>query len=139
MHLRLLLGLISLIWIHDAAACSCMNLLTEEKIDRAAYVFRARITSAEWTPTGPESGKVKAGFEVLAVLKGNPQGLTGLHTVTGLGDCGVPIVIGWEYVFFLTAEGEANSCGGTMPRHGIQFGNTGEWLEFVRRYGLGSE
>ena len=139
MRLRFLIGLISLIWMHDSAACSCMGLPTEELIDRAAHVFRARITSAEWTPTGPESGRVKANFEVLAILKGDPSKLDGVHTTTGAGDCGVSIVMGWEYVFFANAKGEVGLCGGTIPRNGMGLENSGEFFEFVRRYGLIAE
>jgi hypothetical protein len=133
-------GLLSLMLVGHAVACQCLGLSIEEQIDRAAHVFRGRITSADWVRSGPEgTGRVNAKFEVIAVLKGDPTRLEGLSTATGPGDCGVPIIVGMEYVFFLGANGETSSCNGTMPRTRVNVGNAGEWYEFVTRYGLGTE
>jgi hypothetical protein len=135
-----LVALALLMTAKTAFACSCMDLLIEEKVDRAAHIFRARVTSAELVEKGPEgSGRVKAQFEIVGILKGTPSDLDGVFTPTGGGSCEVPIIVGLEYVFFASTNGEVNSCGGTMPRRGIRYGDTGEWLDFVRRYGLGPD
>lgn len=120
--------------------CQCIGLLIEEKVDRATYIVRAQVTNAELIEKGPEGhGRVKATFDVIALLKGDPTELDGVTTPIGGGSCEIPMIVGLEYVFFVSADGETNSCSGTMPRRGIRFGDTREWLEFVRRYGLGTE
>ena len=135
-----LVGLLSLVCAPTALACQCMDLLIEEKIDRATHIFRARVTSAELVEKGPEgSGLVRAKFDVIALLKGDPSKLEAVQTPIGGGTCEVPIIVGLEYVFFVSANGETNSCSGTMPRRGIRYGATDEWFEFVKRYGLGPD
>lgn len=140
MRRTMFLGLLPFLWAPGALSCQCLGLLIEEQVYRAAHIFRAQVTSAELIERGLEgSGRVKANFDVIALLKGNPTELDGVTAVIGGGTCEVPIVVGLEYVFFVTADGEATTCGGTMPRRRISFGDTGEWFEFVRRYGLGTD
>jgi hypothetical protein len=125
-----------------ARPCSCEDLPIETKIERAAHVFRARVTSAEIVRLDPGEiddfgGEfVKARVELLATLKGSPDSLDAVYTSAETSSCGVPIVIGLDYVLFLTERGVASSCGGTLQRGVGFFGSSGEWFEFVQRYGL---
>lgn len=137
-------GLLSVLWSSSAVPCSCENLVTEAQIDRAAYVFRARVTEAELVQAEVEEAEgltrehIRARVDILSVLKGDPASLDGILTPSEGPACGIPIVIGLDYVFFLTEAGVASLCGGTLAK-GRSFGNTSNWVEFVKRYGLAPE
>jgi len=134
------LCLLALMYAPTTWGCQCFGLSVEEQVEMAAHVFRARVTSAEVVESYPEGdGKVKARFDVIATLKGTPETLDGVVTPLGAGACEIPIIVGLEYVFFVTADGEANSCGGTILRRRFEVGNSSEWFDFVRRYDIGPD
>jgi hypothetical protein len=110
MH-RLILGLALLIssFVGSAQACSLPSDWSEQKdFDKACYVFHALVTATVLNPfveqRHPEIGRalVDVTYELKSALKGKPEATGTVSTTSGIfGGCGVPVLAGQEYVFFI--------------------------------------
>ena len=147
MRISIAAGILFAVWSQSALPCSCMELSPQEKVDRATYIFRARLTRTTLVAvpshllgsSGVDSrypGElVKAEFENLETLKGGPSVLEALYTEQSFASCGVPMVIGVEYLFLTDEFGFVSSCGGTATNGGISFARSREWQDLIRLLG----
>ena len=98
-------------------ACSCKELTEIEQVDRADFVFLARITSVREAPLRerPKMGMgVEASFELLDMLKGNEAEIPNL-LVSGNhnANCGVKLIVGRPFLIHTDETGYVSICNGT--------------------------
>lgn len=92
-----------------ASACSMpSDYSIQNEFNDARLVFRGLVTQADLNPLEFDSGGVKerslvdVRYEVAEIFKGKPQPSGIISTHTGiLGGCGVPIMVGQQYLFFV--------------------------------------
>lgn len=108
-----LIALFALSWALlpiGASACSRPDSWTQQTIfDEAKEVFRARVTKVELSDyvetVGPAKGGrylVHVSYELKEVLKGEPKPSGPISTTTlYFGGCGVPVIVGTDYIFFI--------------------------------------
>jgi hypothetical protein len=92
----------------SALACECDSSVYDDdsRFNAAKSVFLVRITEARVVPGNPEV--IRATFETLKVLKGNPGGIKELRAETGSREkCASPVVVGGRYLVFTHSNGEA--------------------------------
>ncbi|BAN35231.1 hypothetical protein SCD_n01405 [Sulfuricella denitrificans skB26] len=114
--IAILLGLLSLIWIPSASACSCIQLTLKEKYQMAEHVFVGRITKTgeiKSRSVNPNWSGVSGEFKTLQTLKGNPTLLQHIETGHGRGGCGVTLTVGQTYLFFIDKSGSVDICTGS--------------------------
>ena len=93
----------------SASACSRAEPWTQQTIyNEAKEVFRARVTKVElsdYVETGAltkDRFLVHVSYELKEVLKGRPKPSGPISTTTFyFGGCGVPVVVGVDYIFFI--------------------------------------
>ena len=95
----------------EGRACSTPDApsTAEERFARAAVVFVARVVrteEAEFMLAGRTWPIVEGTFRTIEVLKGKPPEDQKIRSlVFGPGNCTIPILAGWNYVFFLGPGG----------------------------------
>lgn len=93
----------------DASACSCRRGSVEDAAARARNIALVRVESVR---IGPPRSEVTVGdeppqrarFAVVRHLKGELPQNEELRAGYGLGDCGVPLIVGASYVVFNDGE-----------------------------------
>jgi len=91
----------------DACAPRHALLSDSEQFAKASAVFLAHLTKAEESAT--HANMLEGTFRLIEVLKGQAPPDNKITTVVYWpGSCGLPLLVGGDYLFFLY-EGEANS------------------------------
>ncbi|MFT3790806.1 MAG: hypothetical protein QM741_06960 [Rudaea sp.] len=104
-------------------ACSCPTDSIEEAFDSAPIVFIAHITSIRYREPPENSSKFedyaaqRAKFTVIEALKGDPKLVSELAAGYGGGDCGVPLIVGFDYMVLVDPHGYINYCSGFFGPH----------------------
>jgi hypothetical protein len=133
--LPLLLAMVTL----DALACSTLGPppTVEENFAAASAVFVAHITKTEEilpAKDGVPIPVVAGTFRVLEVLKGMPPADNKVESVVfGPGNCSVPLLAGWDYVFFLRDGRQLVSIFGTESFFNIHGTEPKKLLEKLRQ------
>src|SRR5262245_22220737 len=96
--------------IHTASACSPVDRdpTTEQLFAKATTVFVAHIVHTEESQIvflGNTESVIEATFRTIEVLKGRPPEDGKVRSlVYGPGNCTIPILAGWDFVFFLRQD-----------------------------------
>lgn len=102
-----------------ASACSCITRTTlRQHYAAAEHVLVGRVLATNEVKSrlnAPGWGGVVAKIELIEVIKSHPRRPTQVVTGQGSGDCGVPMIVGTSYVFFIDPNGEVDICSGTRP------------------------
>lgn len=133
-------------------ACSCLKPFNAEtRYEDSVYVFEARITEAKLTELMSENigmweGDMQSEFVIGNFLikrswKGDLLNINGVITHEQSGACGVALIPGNSYLFFIRSEwvdnrswfsskkyGAAVLCS-TVPTYGDTYKSTINWLE----------
>ncbi len=130
-----------------AIACSCRTgIPIEQRFDRAAFVVSAIVTEVDEIAVpdflrGSDllrrkswhfaSRLVQGSIQVTSSLKGNAESLHSIYTHPHSSTCGLPLVRGREYLFFVGEGRLVGLCGGNVRR-----GSSGwpDAMARVRRY-----
>jgi len=122
-----------------AQACSFESSTLEQKIDSAQIIFIARITEAAEVPNTPqgaasfETPPVRARFQVLDAIKGDPTKIEFLRSGYGGGDCGIPLLVGRRYLVYTGVGGQIflpDGSGDVTP----EYEPHRKYIEAVRQY-----
>jgi len=109
-----------------AEACSCATSSREDGFRNAEHVFIARIESVRHVQQSPgrlidATGRrvypQMATFSLVERFKGDPKQVTALRTGYGGGDCGVPLIVGFEYMVLVEDDGIVSMCKGFYGPH----------------------
>jgi hypothetical protein len=120
--LRSLLSLVlaaALFGGHAAFACSFRSSTLEQKVDSAEIIFIGCISEVAEIPNSPEGADrfenppVRARFQVLDSIKGDPTKVQFLRSGYGGGDCGIPFVVGRRYLVYTSQGGQVFLPGGS--------------------------
>jgi hypothetical protein len=92
----------------DVGACTVSKWPTEEELfERASTVFAAHVVRIEEGPGNPPLRSAPGRFlfvefRLIEPLKGMPPAENRVvDLVRGAGDCGMPVLVGQDYVFYL--------------------------------------
>jgi hypothetical protein len=122
-----------------AQACSFRRGTLEQKIDSAQIIFIARITEVAEVPNAPqdapsfENPPVRARFQILDTIKGDPTKIEFLRSGYGGGDCGIPFVVGRRYLVYTGSGGQIflpDGSGDVTP----EYEPHRKYIEAVRQY-----
>ena len=125
--------LLSIVWTSEVNACSCPQESIEQAFDEAPIVFVAHVTEVRFQAM-PSSGDIspedfapqRAKFSVVEKFKGDPAQVKELKAGYGGGDCGVPLVVGFDYMVLVDSNGYINYCSGF-------FGPQYDWKNATRQ------
>lgn len=101
----------------QAHACSCGKRTLEQQFSEAGNVFVGRVASTSEISSrasDPDRGGVAATFTLVKDLKGNTTPSLKVQSGYGSGDCGIPLLVGTSYLFFVSKDAEINICSGTQ-------------------------
>lgn len=110
----------------NVLACSCPMGPVEAAFDAAPNVFIAHVTRvSEVPPPKRPDGDVQwedmlvqhAEFTALETFKGDPKRVRTLRSGYGHGDCGVPLIVGMDYLVLVGDEGVVSYCSGFFGPH----------------------
>lgn len=105
----------------DAQACSCVRNSLEQALQQAEVVMAVEIRAVEHVPLDrqePRPWSQRATYVLKERLKGNPDAIPELFAGVGGGDCGTPLIVGFDYLLLLKTDGEINYCSGFFgPYH----------------------
>ncbi|MGR3276488.1 hypothetical protein ACSYAD_15375 [Acaryochloris marina NIES-2412] len=99
-----------------ASACSTSPQSDRQKFEDARTIFRARIVATslapfkESEPTKPlevtDGNTITKGqYQLIETFKGSPSSQGSVVSLPYLpGSCGIPLIAGWEYVFYVGEE-----------------------------------
>jgi len=96
-------------------ACSCGSLDYEALVDEADQIFIGTLNSAEIIANENSDPYVTGEIKVQESLKGSSKNLVSLKTGLGGGDCGMVMIIGEQYLIFLSGEKKVEICKGSSP------------------------
>lgn len=130
--MRILVLLISLLIPSLSFACSCGKKDIKKIITNSKYVFTAGIKSVKLNKSSNERLRsVVADFEVTNAIKGNPKELKHLYSGFGMGECGITLNVGWQYIIY-TDNGEVSVCSGSQQYPGKE--NDDGFLEMISEF-----
>jgi hypothetical protein len=98
----------------DVAACSCADVVVEERLDRAKTIALVRIRQVEINPAWrnqlddayQEASPLRAEAEVVEVLRGTPRSPVWVMGGFGAGGCSVPLLPGEDVLLVDVAQGD---------------------------------
>ena len=148
---RIILVALFLISMHSVAlACSCIPFDANKSYERAIYVFEAYLTKSEIIEV-PNQGVahwegmgnyfVTGNFNIVKTWKGNPEQLAGVITHTEGSACGIALIPGNNYLFFIYEEWEQKKllfdkkygvvswCGSPFSGNYKLYSSTLKWLD----------
>ncbi|MBN8480913.1 MAG: hypothetical protein J0L88_04905 [Xanthomonadales bacterium] len=140
------------LWSAQVDACSCTRRSVETAFDNAKHVFVARIERVELVAP-PRNGDdrwepQRASFSMRDALKGKPNRIKRLRTGYGYGDCGVPLIVGADYLVLANDHGRISLCSGYFGPHfgfvedGLDDDEPRPWRNFIesvrKHYSAGS-
>jgi hypothetical protein len=78
------------------------------------FAFRRHQKNADdWPDQYPQH----ADFTVVEVMKGDPKTVAELRAGYGGGDCGIPLIAGFDYLVLVGKSGEMSYCQGFFGPH----------------------
>lgn len=118
---RFLFALILSLSAVDCFACSCLNLSTQQRYQKASDIFLGKVIEtklvSETQGFGEQeitSHKVRATISVTREIKGkHSQQIDVEDSVADGANCGVGLLTGREYLFYLYDDQSVSICGGS--------------------------
>ena len=106
-------------WTKQANACSCVPSSLESHYASAPHIFTAIVTGTEkLSCDATEDDRAcrdkvyTVTVEPTQVFKGRPNAVT-IRADSNGASCSASLVVGEEYIFFISDNGYANTCSGT--------------------------
>jgi hypothetical protein len=140
---NLLLGAALLLLAGTTAAMACSTTqpppTTEEQFAKATRVLVARIVRTEEArmvlPPADEMPIVEGTVRVIEILKGQPPEDGKVRSlVYGPGNCTIPLLAGWDYVFFLYEDKNfVQWLGGSVGNWSLEGKEAKSLLEKLRK------
>lgn len=109
-----------------ASACSFAPQSDRQHFDNARTIFHARIIATSLMPLKDSESTqpltvtdgttvVKGQYQLIEIFKGTPSPQGSVQSLPFLpGSCSVPLIAGWEYVFYLGDNNYVDITGGSF-------------------------
>lgn len=105
----------------DSFACSCINVSTQQRYLDASDVFLGKVIETKIVANTQSVGdqeilndRVRATISITKAIKGkHSQQIDVLDTVANGANCGVGLLTGREYLFYLYGDKSISICGGS--------------------------
>ena len=111
-------GFLLLVLARGAFACSCRESSPQEVYSKSQAIFVAQITQTYRINRWFIPDVVRGVFDVLEVLKGNPEIIPYVESRVAMGaDCSLPLTVGLSYLFVLYQDNSISGCTSVMVEH----------------------